>query len=187
MWLDKDNIETLYAPKNRNYKKELFEAIKKFAINIAKKQSGFRKESRKILLESRKKSYDEIRDRIKTDPKVILFSTFDGRSYGDSPKAIYEYMLTQEKFEDYTFVWAFRNPKQFTFVLDNPNTYIVTVNTKDYEVAAATAKYWVYNYRMSDHIYPKDDQVYIQLWHGTPLKRLGYDINISDNAMNSKS
>ena len=40
---------------------------------------------------------------------------------------------------------------------------------------------------MSDHIYPKDDQVYIQLWHGTPLKRLGYDINISDNAMNSKS
>ena len=187
MWLDKDNIETLYAPKKRNYKKELFEAIKKFAINIAKKQSGFRKESRKILLESRKKSYDEIRDRIKTDPKVILFSTFDGRSYGDSPKAIYEYMLTQEKFEDYTFVWAFRNPKQFTFVLDNPNTYIVTVNTKDYEIAAATAEYWVYNYRMSDHIYPKDDQVYIQLWHGTPLKRLGYDINISDNAMNSKS
>ena len=59
MWLDKDNIETLYAPKKRNYKKELFEAIKKFAINIAKKQSGFRKESRKILLESRKKSYDE--------------------------------------------------------------------------------------------------------------------------------
>ena len=84
MWLDKSNIETLYAPKKRNYKKELFEAIKKFAINIAKKQSGFRKESRKILLESRKKSYDEIRDRIKTDPKVILFSTFDGRSYGDT-------------------------------------------------------------------------------------------------------
>ncbi len=84
-------------------------------------------------------------------------------------------------------MWAFRNPKQFTFVLDNPNTYIVTVNTKDYEIATATAKYWVYNYRMSDHIYPKPDQVYIQLWHGTPLKQLGYDINISDNAMNSKS
>ncbi len=169
MWLDKNNIETIYAPEKRDYKKELFEAVKKCAINIAKKRSGFRKESRKILLESRKKSYDEIKDRIKTDPKVILFSTFDGRSYGDSPKAIYEYMLSNEKFDDYTFVWAFRNPKQFTFVLDNPNTYIVTVNTKDYEIATATAKYWVYNYRMSDHIYPKPDQVYIQLWHGTRL------------------
>ncbi len=187
MWLDKNNIETLYAPQKRNYKQEIFETVKKFAIKVAKKQDGFRKESRKILLESRKKSYDEIKNRTATDPKVILFSTFDGRSYGDSPKAIYEYMLSDERFEDYTFIWAFRNPKQFTFVLDNPNTVAVTVNTKDYELACATAKYWVYNYRVSDHIYPKDDQVYIQLWHGTPLKRLGYDINISDNAMNSKS
>lgn len=187
MWLDKNNIETLYAPQKRNYKKEVFEAVKKFAIKVAKKQDGFRKESRKILLESRKKSYDEIKNRTATNPKVILFSTFDGRSYGDSPKAIYEYMLSDERFDDYTFIWAFRNPKQFTFVLDNPNTVVVTVNTKDYELACATAKYWVYNYRVSDHIYPKDDQVYIQLWHGTPLKRLGYDINISDNAMNSKS
>lgn len=187
MWLDKSNIETLYAPKKRDVKQELYEAAKKLAINIAKKRDGFRKESRKILLESRKQAYEKIKASTKTDNKTVLFSTFDGRSYGDSPKAIYEYMLSDERFEDYTFIWAFRNPKQFTFVLDNPNTLIVTVNTKDYELACATAKYWVYNYRMSDHIYPKDDQVYIQLWHGTPLKRLGYDINISDNAMNSKS
>lgn len=187
MWLDKSNIETLYAPKKRNLYHEAFELVKKVATNIAKKRDFFRKESRKILLESRKITYDEIKSKTKTDEKVILFSTFDGRSYGDSPKAIYEYMLSDERFEDYTFVWAFRNPKSFTFILDNPNTKIVTVNTRDYEVACATAKYWMYNYRMSDHIYPKDDQVYIQLWHGTPLKRLGYDINISDNAMNSKS
>ncbi|MGN0521366.1 MAG: CDP-glycerol glycerophosphotransferase family protein [Eubacterium sp.] len=187
MWLDKSNIETLYAPKKRNIKKSVAESIKKFAVNIAKRQDYFRKESRKILLDSRKKNYNKIRDSIKTDERVILFSTFDGRSYGDSPKAIYEYMLNDPRFEDYKFVWAFRNPKQFTFILDNPDTYITTVNTRDYEKTCATAKYWIYNYRMSDHIYPKDDQVYIQLWHGTPLKRLGYDISVSDNAMNSKS
>lgn len=187
MWLDKSNIETLYAPKKRNYRKEALEALKKIAIRFVKKQDSFRKESRKILLESRKKNYEKIKAKTKTDEKVILFSTFDGRSYGDSPKAIYNYMLSDERFEEYTFIWAFRNPKAFTFVLDNPNTCIVTVNTKDYEKACATAKYWIYNYRMSDYIYPKEDQVYVQLWHGTPLKRLGYDINISDNAMNSKS
>lgn len=187
MWLDKSNIETLYAPKKRNLKKEISSSVKKLAIDIAKKQDFFRKESRRILLDSRKKNYNRIKAAVKTDEKVILFSTFDGRSYGDSPKAIYEYMINDPRFEDYKFVWAFRNPKQFTFVLDNQNTYITTVNTADYEKTCATAKYWVYNYRMSDHIYPKKDQVYIQLWHGTPLKRLGYDINISDNAMNSKT
>ncbi len=187
MWLDKSNIETLYAPGKRNVKEDIISPFKKFAVNVAKRKDRFRKESRKILLDSRKKNYDKLKSKIKTDEKVILFSTFDGRSYGDSPKAIYEYMLTDERFEDYKFVWAFRNPKQFTFVLDNPNTYITTVNTPDYEKTCATAKYWIYNYRMSDHIYPKKDQVYIQLWHGTPLKRLGYDIKISDNAMNSKT
>lgn len=187
MLIDKSHVETLYAPKKRRLSAQAFEAIKKVAIDIAKKRDSFRKETRKLLLESKKKTYDEIKNSTKTDCRVILFSTFDGRSYGDSPKAIYEYMLSDERFEDYTFIWAFRNPKAFTFVLDNPNTYIVTVNSRDYEIACATAKYWVYNYRMSDHIYPKDDQVYIQLWHGTPLKRLGYDISVSDNAMNSKS
>jgi len=187
MWIDKSNVELLYAPKRRNFIKEFKAAVKKFGINVAKHQASLRKHTRKLLLDSRKKSYNEIRNSTPTDSRVILFSTFDGRSYGDSPKAIYEYMLNDPRFEEYKFVWAFRNPKAFTFVLDNPNTYITTVNTRDYEKTCATAKYWIYNYRMSDHIYPKDDQVYIQLWHGTPLKRLGYDISISDNAMNSKT
>lgn len=187
MWIDKSNVELLYAPKRRNLIKEFRAAVKKFGINVAKHQASLRKHTRKLLLDSRKKSYNEIRNSTPTDSRVILFSTFDGRSYGDSPKAIYEYMLNDLRFEEYKFIWAFRNPKAFTFVLDNPNTYITTVNTRDYEKTCATAKYWIYNYRMSDHIYPKEDQVYIQLWHGTPLKRLGYDISISDNAMNSKT
>lgn len=52
MWLDKDNIETLYAPKKRNYKKELFEAIKKFAINIAKSSRVFVKSHVKFSLKA---------------------------------------------------------------------------------------------------------------------------------------
>lgn len=183
---DKSNIELLYAPRKLNPIKLARRTIKNLGIDIAKRQDTFRKLSRNVIQDRRTKRYNAIRNSTPTNEKVILFSTFDGRSYGDSPKAIYEYMLGDERFEDYKFVWAFREPKRFTFVLDNPNTYVVTVNTADYERACAEAKYWVYNYRMADHIYPKDDQVYIQLWHGTPLKRLGYDIEISENAMNSK-
>lgn len=187
MWINKSNVEMLYTPKKKSFRKAAFETVKKYAIKIAKKNDAFRKMSRKMLLNNGLKSYEQVKLCTKTDEKVILFSTFDGRSYGDSPKAIYEYMLTDERFKDYTFIWAFREPRDFVFVLDNANTYIVQTGTKDYETACATAKYWFYNYRMTDHIYPKDDQVYIQLWHGTPLKRLGYDISISDNVMNSKS
>ena len=185
-WYNTDNLELLYAPHKRDWRAEAFKKIKKVAIDVAKRSAVFRKASRRILLDERMGGYQKRTAHIATDPKVVLFSTFDGRGYSDSPKAIYEYMCSDPRFADYTFVWAFREPKKFTYVLDHPNTYMVTVNTPAYEEACARAKYWFFNYRIADHIYPKDDQVYVQLWHGTPLKRLGYDISISDNAMNSK-
>lgn len=186
LWYNSDNLELLYVPRHRDVKKDLYKKFRKVAVEVAKKNTLFRLTSRKMLLEERMAAFKKRTQNIKTDEKVILFSAFDGRNYSDSPKAIYNYMLNDSRFEDYTFVWAFRKPKDFTFVLDNPNTYIVTVNTPSYEETCAKAKYWFFNYRVADHIYPKDDQVYVQLWHGTPLKRLGYDIAISDNAMNSR-
>ena len=33
MWLDKNNIETIYAPEKRDYKKELFESSLKAGKN----------------------------------------------------------------------------------------------------------------------------------------------------------
>ena len=38
------------------------------------------------------------------------------------------------------------------------------------------AKYWVINCKMPEYICKKPKQVYLQTWHGTPLKRLGHDI-----------
>ncbi|MBQ8935780.1 MAG: CDP-glycerol glycerophosphotransferase family protein, partial [Oscillospiraceae bacterium] len=38
---------------------------------------------------------------------------------------------------------------------------------------------------LPEHISPRRGQTYLQCWHGTPLKRLGYDICEDGNAMNS--
>jgi len=185
IWYGKEDIErleqALAAPAGHRNSK-----LKAKSLDIAKKSTVFRKAMRFALDKKRKLGYKKHTQNIKTDPKVVLFSTFDGRAYGDSPRAIYEYMLGDERFDDYTFVWVFRNPIEYKFLCENKNTYIVKPFTPQYEKACATAKYWLFNYRISDHIYPKDDQVYVQLWHGTPLKRLGYDIEISDNVMNSQ-
>ncbi len=186
-WIDKSNVEVLYNPPKRSIKKIIRKKVKKAAMVVLKRNDFLRKKARKIQLKRNESIYAQIKEEFKTDDRVILFSTFDGRSCGDSPKAIYDYMLSDPRFAEYKFVWAFRKPVDFTFILDNPNTYIVRTNSRNYMETCATAKYWIYNYRIADHIFPKDDQVYIQLWHGTPLKRLGYDIEISDNALNSKS
>ena len=94
---------------------------------------------------------------IKVDEKTVVFGCFDGKSYCDSPKAIYKEMLKDEKYTEYSFIWIF----------------------------LAKAKYWFFNYKIKDYIYPRKNQEFVQCWHGTPLKRLGCDLQHFENAMNN--
>jgi len=83
-------------------------------------------------------------------------------------------------------VWAFKKPSEKLFLLNNKNTEIVRYASKEYYRKYAKAKYWITNHRVPNHVKKRKDQIYIQTWHGTPLKKLGYDIKCEDgNAMNS--
>ncbi len=123
--------------------------------------------------------------RIPVNEKKIVFNSFNGRSYSCTPKAVYEYMLSCEDYKDYQFVWVVRDLKEYRFLTHNPRTTIVKNKSRAYERALASAKYWIFNYKIYDYLSPGKEQVYVQCWHGTPLKKLGYDIKESDNAMNS--
>ena len=122
---------------------------------------------------------------IHTQPKTILFCTFSGKGYSDSPRAIYEYMRDLAAYQEYRFVWAFQQPDRFPQVVAHPRTTVVKYGSPAFERAMAEAGYWIQNFRVADHIWPKQNQTYVECWHGTPLKRLGYDLVDSDNVMNS--
>ncbi len=159
--------------------------IKTLFMNIAKKNLVFRKIIRRALYIIRYVRYKVRGIGQKVDDKLILFSTFNGKSYSDSPKAIYLYLLNNDKYKEYKFVWTFKDPEDYKFLKENKNTNIVKQGTREYEKYMQKAKYWFLNYRVADHIYPKKNQVYVQCWHGTPLKKLGYDLDKTDNALNT--
>lgn len=157
---------------------------KKKIFDFAKKNKTFRVAARsgrdaiyraKMILDAPLSSIDD---------KLVYFQTFSGRGYSDSPKAIYEYMKSSPEFNDYRFVWSFREPEKYKMI-SNERTTVVKYRSKADNVALRTAKYWISNYRMLDHQHPRKNQVYVQCWHGTPLKKLGYDLSASDNSMNS--
>lgn len=161
--------------------------FKKAVFDIAKKNKAFRlffRGSRDAAYRV-KMTLDAPFCRI--DEKLVYFITFSGRGYSDSPKAMYEYMLTAPEYKDYRFIWCFKEPEEYSFLLQNDRTELVKFRTKEDNKALRQAKYWISNYRMLNNQYPRKGQVYLQCWHGTPLKRLGYDILESDNAMNSLS
>ncbi|HIU69551.1 MAG TPA: CDP-glycerol glycerophosphotransferase family protein [Candidatus Scubalenecus merdavium] len=159
--------------------------IKAIVTELSKRNIVIRKVSRWLLYHYRYLVYAFIKAANKTDAKAICFKAFNGKSYSCSPKAIYEYMLTQEQFKDFKFIWVFKEPEKHRYLEKNPNTTLVQDSTRAYLKAMAVSKYWIHNYRVSDHIYPKENQIYVQCWHGTPLKKLGYDITKGDNVLNS--
>ena len=156
-----------------------------FAIDFLRNHEKIRLKIRNFLRWVGKKKYIKETKNIDPDKQTVYFSSFDGRSFSDSPRAIYNYMLNSKEFEHYTFIWSFIEPEKYKWLLENHNTYIVQTGTKEEMRSVAKAGYWITNYKLPDSFWPFDNQVYVQCWHGTPLKKLGLDLKKSNNAMNS--
>src|SRR5690606_12811806 len=62
-------------------------------------------------------------------------------------------------------------------VADNVNVDFVEHDSKEYADALLTAKYLICNSNFLPFFVKKNKQVFINTWHGIPLKRLGLDID----------
>lgn len=168
--------------------KNFVQSVRRKLTQIAKKNIKYRRFIRWSM-----NTYRLLRYKIETfgnrvNDKIIIFSSFNGRNYSCSPKAIYEYMVQDPRFEDYTFVWAFKDIKKYKpYFTDRPNTIIVKQGGKKYRKFVSKAKYWIFNFKVDDFLKPKKNQIFVQCWHGTPLKMLGCDLKHLDNALNTTS
>ncbi|GAA3729303.1 hypothetical protein GCM10022378_17400 [Salinicoccus jeotgali] len=107
------------------------------------------------------------------DYRLIIFESFLGKQYSDNPRAIYEYMTAH--YPDYRLLWsADRRHRKVFKTLDIP---YVTRFTPSWMIYMNKAALWVTNSRLPLWIPKPDDTLYLQTWHGTPLKKLGTDIN----------
>ncbi|MBM7600167.1 CDP-glycerol glycerophosphotransferase [Virgibacillus halotolerans] len=99
---------------------------------------------------------------------LIFFESFLGKSYSDSPKYIYEYILNNKM--DYKCVWSVREKKEI------PGDPIqVKRFSLRYYYYLARSKYWVSNIRLPKSLDKREGNIYLQTWHGTPLKTLVFD------------
>ena len=119
--------------------------------------------------------YEKLSQNAVTDQKLIVFESYQGRNFSCSPKAIYEYMVNSPEFADYKFVWVFRDTGAHGRFPDN--TSLVKYDSEESFEAYANAGMWIVNSRLRPFIVPREDQKYIQCWHGTPLKKIGCDVN----------
>lgn len=104
---------------------------------------------------------------------LVIFSGHS-RKYNDSPKALYEYMISHpDIYGKYRCVWALEDPENT--VIPGPAKKIKS-DTIEYFRTTLKAKYWItcVNIERSLH-YKKKGCRYINTWHGAPFKYGGND------------
>lgn len=104
---------------------------------------------------------------------LVIFESFLGKQYSDSPRAIYEYMTVH--YSEYDMYWSVAkgNNKHFE---ERSIKYIQRLSIS-WIITMARAEYWVTNSRLPSWIPKPKHTKYIQTWHGTPLKRLAADMD----------
>lgn len=114
------------------------------------------------------------------DPNLIVYETRDGKSIVDSPYAMFLYLASNPDFECFKHVWILSSkdkeledsiPKR----LRNKVSFVYR-NTLGYVDVLLKAKYLISNSTFESFFVKRPGQIYINTWHGTPLKSMGFDI-----------
>ncbi|MGW0535772.1 CDP-glycerol glycerophosphotransferase family protein [Streptomyces sp. NPDC003032] len=103
--------------------------------------------------------------------EAVLYDVFGGRMYGDSPRAIHEEMVRRGLPVEH--LWVVKDGQ-----CEVPATArAVRVHSPEYYEAMARSRYIVGNTHFPRWLERREGQQIIQTWHGTPLKRIGFDFD----------
>ena len=110
---------------------------------------------------------------VRCNDKKILFMSYGGRKFDDSPKALYETIKADAFFKDYELVWGFLNPQDFNAL----GLKTVKVDTLKFYITAISSHIWINNSSVERGLNLRTKSTLeINTWHGTPLKKMGNDI-----------
>lgn len=121
---------------------------------------------------------------VKTNDRLILFNSFGGKKFDDSPKAVYDLIRQDPRFADYHLVWAFQCPEQF----DVPKGQKIKTDTLFYFITALKARCWVTNSSIERGLgFTGKNTFFVNTWHGTPIKKMGFDLTVGNESFRSKN
>ena len=102
---------------------------------------------------------------------AVLFISWKGKQCGDNPLGIAEEL--RRRGDDREHLWAVTD---WSVPVPGGDTPVLR-GTQEYYEALARSKYLISNDDMQAPFRKRDGQVYLQTWHGTPLKKIGFDIS----------
>lgn len=100
------------------------------------------------------------------NPKKMILWSFRGRAYSCNPKYITEYIIRNGLLLDYEVVWAFNKPEEYMFLVDK-GIKVIKYESNEFYEELMTSHYVITNTRVGFNYHKRNEQIYIQTWHGT--------------------
>lgn len=113
-------------------------------------------------------------------PHTVLYESFAGNGVLCNPEAIFRYLVDHPDFTHLTHVWSIADDdalSRFRAEFDShPRVSAVRRRSGRYWEALSTSEYLINNATFPPAFGKRPGQTYLNTWHGTPLKKMGFDM-----------
>lgn len=114
------------------------------------------------------------------EKNTILYEAYGGRGMICNPYAMFKYLIEKEEFQKFTHIWVIddfeKNQDMIDVYKEYPNVRFVKFRTREYCKALAVSQYLINNVSFPGYFLKRKEQIYLNTWHGTPMKNMGFDI-----------
>ncbi|MFD7992333.1 bifunctional glycosyltransferase/CDP-glycerol:glycerophosphate glycerophosphotransferase [Streptomyces mexicanus] len=114
--------------------------------------------------------YERMLTRLPVRKGTVVFESHLGKQYSDSPRALYEEL--RRRGTPITAIWSYAGQRPDGFPKD---VQLVRRWSWGYLRALAQAEFWIDNQGYPLRLTKRPETTYIQTWHGSALKRMGFD------------
>lgn len=116
----------------------------------------------------------------KIKDNVVLYEAYFGKGMLCNPYAIFLELMEDPAYQHLTHVWVLKDMDADKELQEKyrhcKNVIFVKHHSGKYLKYLSSAKYLINNVTFPNYFTKKEGQVYINTWHGIPLKTLGYDM-----------
>ena len=147
--------------------------------NEGKRRNALHRTFESSVMKQRAAVFAEAYTNIPLEEKTVVYEAFYGRGMLCNPNGLFQAFRKRSDFDEYTHVWVIEDFESNALIIDEyknmPNVKFVEYLSDEYFQYLATAKYLINNVMFPAYYVKREGQVYINTWHGIPLKTLGYD------------
>lgn len=119
----------------------------------------------------------EYYENLPINKNTVLYESFHGANMGCNPSALFEYLLNSAEYRHWTHIWVINDNKKISNRYKSLKNVIFIKRQSDaYLRALSQSEYLINNVSFPEYFIRKEEQTYLNTWHGTPIKYLGKDI-----------